>query len=638
MDTVIIGILVVVAVVLVVLLAVAAMISTLYKKVPQGKALVVSTMKTVAVTFTGRVVLPVVHKAEVMDISVKTIEIDRRGAEGLICQDNIRADIKVNFFVRVNKAEEDVIKVAQAIGCDRASDIVTLEELFAAKFSEALKTVGKQMEFVSLYTERALFRDRIIAVIGTDLNGYALEDVAIDYLEQTPLNQLDSNNILDAQGIRKITELTAIEHVATNNASNDESKQITAKNVETREAVLELERQQADAEARQRREVETVKAREQATIDTVVAEETLRAEMANLEVQQKIGIEQENLQREVEVAGKNRERVLAVETERVQKAQELEMMSRRVETLSAEKSLEEEKGTIAEIRRSRVATEKTVAEQEESIETLRVVEQANRERQALVVMAEGEAQSLLVKDIKKAEAAEEASRHEATRQLTLAKAEMEAADLSAQAKIRLAEGVKAESAAIGLGEVEVDRAKANAIRETGIAHVDVERAQAEIVRELGTAEASAIEAKLKGEASGLTEKAEAMKKLEGVGQEHEEFVRELEAETKVRLAEVEARVGVATAQADAMKTGLENANIDIVGGSDIFIDRLVGSISAGKSVDAFVDSSEVAATAAAPYLEGKEDLIAKIGEAVSGLGADGIRDLTVADLLRKIGK
>jgi uncharacterized membrane protein YqiK len=62
------------------------------------------------------------HRAEVMDISVKTIEIDRRGKEGLICKDNIRADIKVTFFVRVNKTTEDVLKVAQSIGCVRASD------------------------------------------------------------------------------------------------------------------------------------------------------------------------------------------------------------------------------------------------------------------------------------------------------------------------------------------------------------------------------------------------------------------------------------------------------------------------------------------------------------------------------------
>ena len=90
--------------------------------------------------------------------------------------------------MRVNKTAEDVIKVAQAIGSARASDQETLQELFNAKFSEALKTVGKQLDFVDLYTKRDEFRDQIIQVIGTDLNGYILEDAAIDYLEQTPID------------------------------------------------------------------------------------------------------------------------------------------------------------------------------------------------------------------------------------------------------------------------------------------------------------------------------------------------------------------------------------------------------------------------------------------------------------------
>ena len=80
------------------------MVAKFYRKVEQGKALVVNKMKAEPeVTFTGAIVLPVIHKAEIMDISVKTIEIDRRAKDGLICRDNIRADIKVTFFVRVNK-------------------------------------------------------------------------------------------------------------------------------------------------------------------------------------------------------------------------------------------------------------------------------------------------------------------------------------------------------------------------------------------------------------------------------------------------------------------------------------------------------------------------------------------------------
>ncbi len=294
MDVITTGIGVLLAVVLLVALGVVFMVSRLFRKVEQGKALIVSKVRRVDVTFTGAVVLPVLHKAEIMDISVKTIDIERTGNEGLICRDNIRADIRITFFVRVNKTVEDVIKVAQAIGTARASDRETLQELFNAKFSEALKTVGKQLDFVDLYTKRDEFRDQIIRVIGTDLNGYSLEDAAIDFLEQTPMAQLDPKNILDAQGIRKITELTALEHVRTNEFRRSEEKEITRQNVDAREAILELERRQADAEAKQRREIETVRAREEAEVTRVRAEERLRAETANIRTDEQLGIQHEN--------------------------------------------------------------------------------------------------------------------------------------------------------------------------------------------------------------------------------------------------------------------------------------------------------------------------------------------------------
>jgi len=102
-----------------------------WRQVHQGQAMIVNKMGSEPkVTFTGAIVLPIVNKAEVMDLSVKTIEVARKGKEGLICADNIRADIKVTFFVRVNKSVDDVLRVAQQIGCVRASQQSTLEELF----------------------------------------------------------------------------------------------------------------------------------------------------------------------------------------------------------------------------------------------------------------------------------------------------------------------------------------------------------------------------------------------------------------------------------------------------------------------------------------------------------------------------
>ncbi|MFD0314842.1 flotillin family protein [Streptomyces flavalbus] len=643
MDAMTLGIGVLV-VALVAAVLVLVLVSRLFRKVEQGKALIVSKMRKVDVTFTGQVVLPVLHKAEVMDISVKTIEITRAGREGLICRDNIRADIRISFFVRVNKTVEDVIKVAQAVGTARASDRETLQELFHAKFSEALKTVGKQLDFTDLYTKREELRYRIIEVIGVDLNGYHLEDAAIDYLEQTPLTQLDPANVLDAQGIRKITELTAVEHVRTNEFQRHEEKEITRQNVDAREAILELERRQADAEIKQRREIETVRAREEAETARVVEEERLRAQSAFLRTEEQLGVQRENQAREVAVAAKNRERVIAIENERIEKDRVLEVIARERETeltrIAASKEVEAEKRDIAEVIRERVAVDRTVAEQEESIKRLRAVEEAERERQAVIIAAEAEAQEKLVKDIKAAEAAEQAATHRAAEELTLAESRLKSADLDARAKLRLAEGIQAESAAEGLAAVQVRDKEAEVIEKAGRAEAEATqarlRAEAEGARLKALADAEAISGRLKAEAAGLTEKATAMAALDEASRGHEEYRLRLEAEKDIRLAGLDVQRQVAQAQATVLATGLESADINIVGGESVFFDRLMSSIALGKSVDGFVQNSETARTLAGPWLDGGSSFTDDLSRVLGSLSTADVRDMTVSALLLKL--
>ncbi|MFB7504791.1 flotillin family protein [Streptomyces broussonetiae] len=758
---------VLVAVCLVVVLLALLGFSRLYRKVDQSQALIVSKTRQVAVSFTGQVVLPILHKAEVMDISVKTIEISRAGRDGLICRDNIRADIRILFFVKVNKTVEDVIKVAQTVGTERASHQDTLQELFHAKFSEALKTVGKQLDFTDLYTKREELRYHVIELIGIDLNGYHLEDAAIDYLEQTPLTQLDPANVLDAQGIRKITELTAVEHVRTNEAKRNEQKEITRQDVDAREAILELERRQKDAEIKQKREIETSRAREEAETARVTEEERLRAQGAFLRTEEQLGVQRENQAREIAVAAKNRERVIAVENERIEKDRLLEVIARERETqltrISAEKEVEAEKREIAEVIRERVAVDRTVAEQEESIKKLRAVEQAERERQTLVIAAEAEAQEKLVKDIKAAEAAEQAAAHRAAEELTLAEARMKTADLDARAKLRLAEGVQAEAAAEGLAAVQVrdkeaevtvkagraeaeatearlraeaEGAQAKALAEAegarakglaeaestkartlaeaegaraaaeatearlkaeaegarakglaeaegakakGLAEAESARAAAEAAtvrlkaeaegarakgladaegakaralaeaegaRAMGAAEAegakaralaeaTAISEKLKAEAEGLTEKAAAMAALDDASRGHEEYRLRLAAEKEIRLAGLETQRQVAEAQATVLSTGLEHADIDIVGGESVFFDRLVSAVSLGKGVDGFVDNSHTAQALAGRWLDGSGSFTEDLSGVLGSIGTADVRNLTVSALLMK---
>ena len=298
-------------------LGILILFSRFFRKVQQGQAIVRNGIGGTKVTFNGMIVIPVAHQSEYMDISVKRIEIERKAQEGLICKDNLRADIKVAFFVRVNKTPEDVLRVAQSIGCTRASTVDTIRVLFDAKFSEALKTVGKRFEFVQLYNERDHFKSEILKVIGTDLNGFTLDDCAIDFLEQTQLENLDPDNILDAEGIKKITELTAIQAKLSNNIQRDKEKVIKQQDVQAREAILELERQLAETESKQKRDVESVRARETAETMKVQEEERLKSERARISADEEIAVATQNKDRQVLVAQRNKERTDVVEVERV---------------------------------------------------------------------------------------------------------------------------------------------------------------------------------------------------------------------------------------------------------------------------------------------------------------------------------
>ena len=277
-----------------------------YRKVDQGTALVRNGYGGSQVSFAGKLVFPIIHRLEFMDISVKRIEIYRHGPEGLVCKDNIRADIKVAFFVKVNKEPQDVLRVAELLGCERASDKAALVQLFDAKFSEALKTVGKQFDFVDLYTSRETFKDEILKIIGKDLNGYRLDDAAIDYLEQTPKDKLNIDNILDAEGIKKITDLTAREAILANGIERNMEKTIRKQDVEAREAILELDRQQADAEERQVKEIATITARQRAEARKVEEEERLKAESARISTEEQLQVAEENKLRQIVVAQKNK--------------------------------------------------------------------------------------------------------------------------------------------------------------------------------------------------------------------------------------------------------------------------------------------------------------------------------------------
>jgi len=638
-------------------------LSMFYKKIPQGKSIVRTGIGGSKVAFNkGMYVIPVFHKMEIMDISIKKIEIARMQGDGLICKDNIRADIKVAFFVRVNKSVDDVINVAQNLGCDRASEPETLKNIFEAKFSEALKTVGKKFDFIELYEARREFRDEILNIIGTDLNGYILDDCAIDYLEQTELQFLSTENILDSEGIKKITELTARQNMNANLIRREEEKVIKKQNVEAREAILELERQLAEKEEKQRREIDNIKAREEAEITKVREEERLKAETVRISTEESLAIQEENKLRQIIIAEKNKLRTDAVETERVEKDRALEQTEReRIVTLAQidkERSIETEKKSIQGVIKERVQLEKGVIEEQQGVKDLEVFREVERIKQAGVIAASQEAEEKLISTVKAAEAAKIAAEQEAEKKvidadaslkiaekkaqevLIEADAKKEASAKDAEARKIIAEAQAKEDAALGLSEAEVMIAKAEAAQIQGAAEANIVEKKADAMRKEGLMEAEIIREKAMAEARGIEEKAEAMKKLDGVGKEHEEFKLQLQKERDIELAHINIQKDIAAAQSSVLAEALKSAKIDIVGGETMFFENIVRQVSNSKGFDHLINNSRHALDIKDSLLgpDGKGDLAEKVRGLADkyGISSNDIKNLTVSAALIKL--
>lgn len=611
---------------LVFLIAVGTLASKFYQKVGPDEAIVrtgFGGMKIV--TANGVVVLPVVHHAEKMDLTLKSFEIAREGSEGLICRDNIRADIRVAFFIRIDKTQEEMREVAQSIGSRRASQIETLKELFDAKFSEALKTVGKQFEFVELYNKREQFKEEILKVIGTDLNGYKLDDAAIDYLEQTKLELLNPNNILDAEGIKKITELTSEEKIKENHFTREREKTLKKQDVEAQEAILELERQRVEASQKQQREIAEIEARETATARKVQEEQRLESERARIATDEEIGIASENKDRQILVAQRSKERTDAVEQERVQRERELEATERLrvvgVADVEKEKAIETERRNIQEVIRERVAVERAVVEEQQRIKDTEEFATAERKKKVEVTQAEAAAEQSLVQEIKAAEAKQRSAELLAEQIRVQADAERDRAEKEAVAKKMLAEATAAEHAAPGLAEAQVMEATAAATEKQGLA------------------EAKVLKEKYTSEAEGITEKATAMKELDGVGKEHEEFKLRLEKDKAIEIAAIETQRTIASEQAAVIGEALKASKIDIVGGDGDFFKQISTAVKGGKAIDRFVYNSDVATDIKNTFFNGdpehfKTNLSGLIEQ--FDLKSADVRDLSVAALIAQM--
>jgi uncharacterized membrane protein YqiK len=459
---------------LLLLVAIATVITRLYRKASANMAFVRTGMGGAKVVQDGgTLVIPVVHQVIPVSLETMRLNVERRGTHALITKDNLRVDLSAEFYIKVQANAEDILQAARSLG-GRNVQPDAVSELVQEKLVSALRTVAATKDLVELHSKRDEFASAVQQIVTHDLasNGLTLESVTISALDQTDPAQLQERNVFDAQGLRKIAEITMKAKVERNEIEQDSHRQVVLRNVDTRKKVLDMERDQAEFEAEQRSKVANVRAQREREVaefkleqDEAVARRDIEKNKSveTAEVQRKLAVEQAEIAKRVALIARLREQ----ETADIQKKQAVEVAERTKEVAVAEKE-RERAAAQAEVLSAEAEREKA----KQSVVTVTVTSEAEREAQKKLIAAQQQINEKKIRDQTEADVL-------AYMKIKEADADREAAEAHYAAKLRLAEGDAQSQQRRAEGDRAVKMVDVNVERE----RVTVEQARVEVERQ-----------------------------------------------------------------------------------------------------------------------------------------------------------
>lgn len=429
-----VNLLVIAAIVLVAILGIGLVFSRLYRRTTRDTAFVRTGLGGRRVVVDGgAVLLPVFHSIAMVNLNTLRLEVKRFGAESLITKDRLRADITVEFYVRVEPKEESIALAAQTLG-DRTNDANRLRELIEAKFVDALRAVAAGMTLPDLQEKRADFVKGVQDAVSGDLrhNGLELESASLTRLDQTSIEHFDPDNSFDAEGLARLKEITEQRRKERNGIVRDAEVAIAEKDRETALKQLEIRRATREAELAQERDIANKTAETRA--ETALAEQRAQQSEGTARIEREQAVKQRESEARKNSESARIESDLAIAQRNAEAERERQLLLQDNAIRIAERSQKE-----SEARTAAKAAEALAVAAEERVATAKAKEIAEREREVTVIAAKKEAERAATAITVNAEAERRAAEDRASAIITLAEAEAKAAASKAQAIEKIGE-------------------------------------------------------------------------------------------------------------------------------------------------------------------------------------------------------
>lgn len=330
-------------------------ILTMWRKVSQDKALVVTGLRKRVISGGGGIVVPLLEKTDRISLENMKIEVSTAGA---LTEQGV--DIKADgvAVIKVKSDRESVLSAMEQFNTgneNRTIDVIkdTAKDVLEGKLREIIS----KMTVEEIYKDREKFASQVQEVAALDLSQMGLEIKAFTIRD---IN--DDNGYLEALGKKRIAEVKRDASIAEAEATKETLVRTAVATREGEQARILAETEVAEANRNKELKVQAYKAAQET--------EKAKADLAYLVQQSKVEQEVESERMQVQI---------------VKKQKEIELAGQ--EALRREKELEATVRKLAEADRYR-------QQQESEAVHYREIQRAQAEGRAIEIKGEAEAKAI----------------------------------------------------------------------------------------------------------------------------------------------------------------------------------------------------------------------------------------------------
>ncbi len=379
----------------------------------------------------GCMVIPGIHELTRVPLREISIDVVRQGNLAVRTRDYLRANMRVTFYVCVSADKDAVLTASQRLSNQGKISAVDIKEALEKRADDAIRAAAKKKSIAEIDSDKLGFAEEVLSLIQQDLRkvGLTLNNIAISEIEES--DTYDENNFFDAQGVRLRTETIQksikqkFDVELTNQREKKEIELNTQIAIEQQELDAEkqsllINQQKEEAKMTQMKDIEFLKAQREREVQESKDQEQAKIERNKIlqqkaideeQITQKLAIKESQIQANIALEERNKQFKIAqtlqaqeaevAEIEREQTVQSSRLRAQ-INIAQAEQesqiAKQEASIAIAQKEKERFGAEAERAQAEEAVKTARQVENAEREKQLSLIIADREASEKRITD------------------------------------------------------------------------------------------------------------------------------------------------------------------------------------------------------------------------------------------------